>query len=200
MSCVNRLRVGFASLAAALLLGACATGGTGGGSSPSSARASSPEAQLHNQAVAAVQAGDPATAEALFLQLTQEHPRYATPWLNLALLLHKRGAHADSATVLAEAIKRDSGLAPAWNLQGVLAREANDVDAAEAAYRQALNADGSYAPAWLNLGILLEIWRGQLDGALRAYQKYQELSPAESVDPRVAGWIADLQRRLDRGA
>ncbi len=201
MSCVDtRMRwfQGLTSLAAALLIAGCAS--TGGGPGTSTAKPETPQGQLHARAVSLVQSGDAAQAEDLFLELTRTYPEYATPWLNVALLRHKRGDANGASEYLAQALTRDPKLAPAWNLQGVIAREINDVDAAEKAYRDAISADSSYAPAWLNLGILLEIWRGQLDAAMQAYEKYVELTPEDTRDPRVAGWIADLQRRLDRGA
>lgn len=200
MYCADRMPL-FRAIATAIALSLAGCAGTGGSSTGgSTAKADSAEFQLHNQAVAAVRAGDPARAEQLFAELARQYPDYATPWLNVALLRYKRGDANGAGDAATEALKRDSGLAPAWNLQGVLAREVNDIDAAENAYRQALTVNSSYAPAWLNLGILLEIWRGQLAAALDAYEKYVEFSPESERDPRVAGWIADLQRRLDRGA
>ena len=200
MSCVKKIVTAWpaaVALALSLIVTGCAsTGGAG----QSTAKPDTPQGQLHAQAVAAVQAGNPDQAEQLFLELTRTWPDYATPWLNVALLRYKRGDHSGAREYVLEAVKRDSKLAPAWNLQGVLAREINDIDAAETAYRDAISADARYAPAWLNLGILLEIWRGQLPAALQSYRKYVELTPEDAVDPRVAGWIADLQRRLDAGA
>lgn len=189
---------GLVGLTGALLIAGCAS--TGGGPGASTAKLETPEGQAHARGVELVRSGNAAQAEEVFLELTRSHPDYATPWLNVALLRHKRGDANGAGEYLAQALMRDPQLAPAWNLQGVIAREINDVDAAEKAYRDAINADSSYAPAWLNLGILLEIWRGQLGAAMQAYEKYVDLTPEGSRDPRVAGWIADLQRRLDRGA
>lgn len=202
MSCANsfrpmRGRLAVLAVLATTLLSGCATVGGPGGDS---AARDSVEGQQHQQAVAAIAAGDVARAEQLFTELTRNYPDYATPWLNLALLQYRRGDPNSAAANVDAALQRDDQLAPAWNLQGVLAREINNIDAAERAYRQAIAVDASYAPAWLNLGILLDIWRGQLSAALSAYERYVELSPEDQRDSRVAGWIADLQRRLDRGA
>lgn len=196
MFCVDWGRRGAAPLLLSLLiLGGCASGGSSGSAVPTS-----PQQQLHDQAVAAVRADDRDGAAALFTQLAQSYPRYATPWLNLALLAHARGDYSACSEYLQQALQRDATLAPAWNLQGVLAREANDIDAAQQAYETALANDGKYAPAWLNLGILLEIWRGERSAALAAYQNYLQYTPETEADPRVRGWIADLQRRMDQGA
>lgn len=196
MNCVDWGRQTAAPLLISLLLlGGCASGGGGSAAAPAS-----PQQQLHSQAVAAVRADDRDTAVTLFTQLAESYPRYATPWLNLALLAHERGDYSACSDFLQQALQRDATLAPAWNLQGVLAREANDIDAAQQAYETALANDGTYPPAWLNLGILLEIWRGEWSAALAAYQNYLQYTPDTEADPRVRGWIADLQRRMDQGA
>lgn len=46
-----------------------------------------------------------------------------------------------------------------------------------------------------NLGVIAELYLLDLQKALVHYQRYRELSEAE--DQTVAGWIADLERRLD---
>ncbi len=46
-----------------------------------------------------------------------------------------------------------------------------------------------------NLGVIAELYFLDLQKALVHYRRYRELSEAE--DQAVAGWIADLERRLD---
>ncbi|MBW7470023.1 tetratricopeptide repeat protein [Marinobacter sp. M216] len=46
-----------------------------------------------------------------------------------------------------------------------------------------------------NLAVIAELYLLDLEKALTHYQRYREISGAE--DKTVAGWIADLQRRLD---
>jgi len=46
-----------------------------------------------------------------------------------------------------------------------------------------------------NLGVIAELYLLDLQKALAHYQRYRDLSNAE--DQAVAGWIADLERRLD---
>lgn len=46
-----------------------------------------------------------------------------------------------------------------------------------------------------NLGVIAELYLLDLQKALAHYQRYREFSEAE--DQAVAGWIADLERRLD---
>ncbi|WP_223793399.1 tetratricopeptide repeat protein [Marinobacter sp. F4216] len=46
-----------------------------------------------------------------------------------------------------------------------------------------------------NLGVIAELYLLDLEKALIHYQRYRELAGQD--DQRVAGWIADLERRLD---
>lgn len=47
----------------------------------------------------------------------------------------------------------------------------------------------------LNLAVISELYLLDLETALRHYRRYRELSRED--DARVAGWIADLERRVD---
>ena len=57
-----------------------------------------------------------------------------------------------------------------------------------------LNLWGGYAPAYRNLGILYDLYFGDIEKALGYYQDYQ----AFFAEPnrQVKGWIVDIERRL----
>jgi tetratricopeptide (TPR) repeat protein len=67
---------------------------------------------------------------------------------------------------------------------------------AETHYLACLAARPDFAPAQLNLGILYELYLDRPADALEAYRRYQALTAAP--DPRVSGWMQDIERR--RGA
>ncbi|MGB5630601.1 MAG: tetratricopeptide repeat protein, partial [Woeseiaceae bacterium] len=64
---------------------------------------------------------------------------------------------------------------------------------ARSAYEKALSIFPGYHPARRNLGVLCDLYLGDLDCALDAYNAYMATVPA---DPEVAMWIADTRNRL----
>jgi hypothetical protein len=50
-----------------------------------------------------------------------------------------------------------------------------------------------YAPAWRNLGVVSDLYLGDPNRALKAFEQYKELT---GEDKPVSGWIAELRQRL----
>ena len=57
----------------------------------------------------------------------------------------------------------------------------------------ALAADPLYAPAWRNLGEVSDLYLGDPNRALKAFEQYKEIT---GEDKPVSGWIAELRQRL----
>ncbi len=131
----------------------------------------------------------------------------------------QQGEKSDGAKVeklLAEAIAaeaRDTALAEqlyqqmisagakaprSLNHYAVYLRKQFRFDEAEAAYRQALKNSPNHADTHYNLAILHELYQGDFVRAKKQYELY--LSKATEPDPRVAGWIKDLGRRIEGGS
>ena len=93
----------------------------------------------------------------------------------------------DSAALLYETwiAHTDSPMRPAacfnW---GTLLTAAGRLEAAEAAYRQALALQPGFAPAWLNLGHLAER-RGDSTAALDCWQQALQVQPPAALDHRL---------------
>ncbi|MEY2689012.1 MAG: hypothetical protein RL375_3210, partial [Pseudomonadota bacterium] len=89
---------------------------------------------------------------------------------------------ADAAYPLAcQAVQDLPTRADAWTLLGILDKRAGRLEAAETAYRRALDLQPAYGDAWNNLGNLLKE-QGRRDDALAAYQRAVALAPA-SAEP-----------------
>jgi tetratricopeptide (TPR) repeat protein len=82
---------------------------------------------------------------------------------------------------------------PALNYLGQIMREKGDFDQAESYYRQALDQNPEDITAIRNLGILLDLYRGQFADALPLYEQYQSL--LDEPDPQVKDWIFDIKNR-----
>ena len=150
--------------------------------------------RLFDRALVLIEDGSVAAAEVLLQEITVDQPELAGPWFNLALLYTARDADAAGQEALEKAVAAKSGHCPARTMLGVRAREAGDFAAAEAHYLACLAARPGFPPAQLNLGILYELYMGRYSEALAAYQDYQ-LALAEP-DPKVNGWLVDLERRV----
>jgi tetratricopeptide (TPR) repeat protein len=80
------------------------------------------------------------------------------------------------------------------NQYAILLRQKWHLDEALRVYKDALSMNKNYALTHWNLAIYYELYRGDYRSALDHYRNYQRLAP--SPDPRVAGWITDLERRV----
>lgn len=129
------------------------------------------------------------------LWLVNEYPQYSGPLLNLAIVYRKTGKTAEAVEAYQNAIKVNPDNLDAYNELAILLREQGRFKEAEAQYLEALSVWPDYPQTHRNLGILYELYMGRLEDALHHYRRYQDLQTSPS--PKVAGWIADLQRRVN---
>lgn len=129
------------------------------------------------------------------LWLVNEYPQYSGPLLNLALVYRKTGRTADAEAAYRKAIKVNPDNLDAYNELAILLREQGRFKEAETQYLKALSVWQDYPQTHRNLGILYDLYMGRFEQALEHYRRYQALQP--QPDPKVAGWIADLQRRVN---
>lgn len=158
-----------------------------------------PEVRSRNRdrfaaATEALRAGRLTEAEGLLLQITDDQPELAGPWINLAEVFIAQGREDAARRALDKAIEANPANCAARTELGVMLRREGDFSGAESHYRACLEAAPDYRDAYLNLGILYELYLGRLEDALAAYRRYQLL--ASEPDRRVAGWVMDLERRL----
>lgn len=133
-------------------------------------------------------------AEALLLQITDDQPELAGPWINLARVFIDQQRHDDAVRALQQAVRANPANCAARTELGVLLRRRGEFEAAEAHYLACLEHQNDYQAAYLNLGILYDLYLGRLNDALAAYERYQSLTA--EPDRQVHVWVVDLQRRL----
>jgi tetratricopeptide (TPR) repeat protein len=148
------------------------------------------------RAVAKLKDGSDEDALSLFNELANSHPNLAAPSVNIGLIEIKRG-NLDAAEI---ALLRASTLKPElpviYNELGIVYRRLGRFGESEAAYLKALQLAPDYADAHLNLGILCDIYLGNLSAALEHYERYQALTNA--TNDAVAKWIIDIRQRLNK--
>lgn len=151
-------------------------------------------AELFERAVALLMQGRLTEAEALLLEVTEDQPELAGPWVNLAQVYQAQGRADDAIAALEQAVLANPGNCAARTELGVLLRRRGEFEGAEAHYLACLEHHPDYPAAQLNLGILYDLYLGRWDRALEAYRRYQSL--IDEPDKRVHAWMVDLERRI----
>ena len=150
--------------------------------------------QFYEEAVTSLKSGKTGLALELLIQVSSDAPEKPYVFTNLGLTYFKLQKLDLAEQAFQEAIKRNERDAVAHNHLGILQRQKGKFDDALKHYQRAIGIDSDYALAYLNLGILFDIYLQNLEQALQYYQKYQSLIDEENA--QVAGWIVDIQRRL----
>lgn len=151
--------------------------------------------QLFGQAINAIASEQWQEAELLLQQLTVEYPKLSGPFLNLGIVYHQTNQMEQAEQAFKDAIAANSLNLEAYNQLAYLKREQGDFKAAEENYLSALKVWPKHATSHKNIGILYDLYMGQWDQALDHFKKYEYL--AGENDKLIAGWIIDLQRRIN---
>lgn len=93
------------------------------------------------------------------------------------------------------AVKLNPKDAVTVNNLALLLKDENRFEDAISLLETGLQYSPGVADLHYNLAVISELYLLDLERALTHYRKYQALTDAD--DKRVAGWIADLKRRLD---
>lgn len=150
--------------------------------------------QQFQQGVAAMQNDNWSAAESAFKNLVKNYPKLSGPRLNLGIIARQHGDLELAKQHFSHAIEVNPSNQEAYNQLALLHREQGEFKQAEKTFLQAIKIWPGYASIQLNLGILYELYMGEMESALKHYQNYQQLQ--SEPDKKVAGWIIDLQRRI----
>lgn len=133
-------------------------------------------------------------AEAELQQLVAKDSKLSGAWLNLGLVYRAQRDDKRAEQAFNDALNANHTNLDAYNQLAILQREQGRFAEAEANYRKALGIWPWHAESHKNIGILYDLYLGKSAEALAHFEAYQQLQASE--DKQVAGWIADLQRRL----
>jgi len=152
--------------------------------------------EVINLAVAAKAVGDLNVARQLLEQLTIANPKLSVIPVYLGDIALEKGSTNLAKEYYQRAITINANNYFALNRLATLQRKTGQFDLAETSYRLALASWQNFAPAHLNLGILLDLYKGKKAEALAHYKKYQALTNSQSR--QVNGWIVDISRQLQQ--
>jgi Flp pilus assembly protein TadD len=147
------------------------------------------------RAVGLMKAGNATEAELEFKQVALQFPQLSAPYVNLGILYRKAGHLDQSEEALKTAVERNDGSAVAWTELGATQRLRGEFPDAAASYEKAIAADPNFAPAYRNLGVVSDLYLGDPERALTAFERYKELTGEEKP---VSGWIAELRQRTGK--
>ncbi|MGH8209131.1 MAG: hypothetical protein ACREU6_05950 [Steroidobacteraceae bacterium] len=147
------------------------------------------------RAVGFMRAGNNTEAELEFKQVALQFPQLAAPYVNLGILYRKTGHLDQSEDALKSAVERNEGSAIAWTELGATQRLRGEFPNAAASYEHAIADDPNFAPAYRNLGVVSDLYLGDPERALTAFERYKELTGEEKP---VSGWIAELRQRTGK--
>lgn len=185
-------------LVGALLLGGCqAVSMPGFGSAEAPQETPAAARSQFDAAVALQRAQQWPEAERQFEQLLDKYPHLSGPALNLALICAQTQRPQLAEDYFKRALQINPNNAAAGTQYGAWLRAQGRFNEAETLYLQTLAHSPDYADAHLNLAILYDLYLGRLEPALEHYQRY--LAANAAAESPVQGWVADLQRRLQRG-
>ncbi|HET8849006.1 MAG TPA: tetratricopeptide repeat protein [Marinobacter sp.] len=108
-----------------------------------------------------------------------------------ALASNKPGAAIEA---FRNAVALDPANAPVVNNLALLLQAEHRFAEAAEVLQQGLVVSPDVAELHYNLAVISELYLLDLDQALKHYQRYRALTPED--DSVVAGWVADLERRL----
>jgi tetratricopeptide (TPR) repeat protein len=142
-----------------------------------------------------MRSGNNTEAELEFKQVALQFPQLSAPYVNLGILYRKTGRLDLSEDSLKTAVERNDGSAVAWTELGATQRLRGEFPNAAASYEKAIAADPNFAAAYRNLGVVSDLYLGDPERALTAFERYKELTGEEKP---VSGWIAELRARTGK--
>lgn len=148
-----------------------------------------------DRAVGFMRAGNTTEAELEFKQVALQFPQLSSPYVNLGILYRKTGRLDQSEAALKTAVERNDANAVAWTELGATQRLRGEFPTAAESYEKAIADDPNFAPAYRNLGVVTDLYLGDPERALTAFEKYKELTGEEKP---VSTWIAELRIRLGK--
>ena len=118
--------------------------------------------------------------------------QYPGVWSNLGLAYYQLENYDEAVAAYGKAEELDPTFCPVHALSGIAYRELGRFDDAQASYYAAIDCAPDEGRHYYNLGILLDLYRNDLEGALEFYRKARRLMPDNE---KLNIWVVDLARR-----
>lgn len=147
----------------------------------------------YDEAIAQLENGNHANGIAMLTRIAEAAPGAAAPRIDLGIAEHEAGNLEAAERHLLDALELSPDHPVVHNELGIVYRKTGRFAQARSAYETALSIFPGYHHARRNLGVLCDLYLGDLDCALEAYNAYMATVPG---DPEATMWIADIRNRL----
>lgn len=128
----------------------------------------------------------------LLIEVTNETQKHSAPYINLAIAYSEIGNVQEAENTLLKAIKFNPRHPVTNNELALLYRKKGRFDEAKTIYEEIVKIYPQFLPARKNLGILCDLFMGDLDCAISHYEVFLKVQPNAK---EVKIWLVDLKRR-----
>lgn len=136
-------------------------------------------------------------AGALLVSLKSQRPDVSEVHAALGWVARQQSDQGQAIAAYRSAFKLDPDDAVSANNLALLLREQGKFREAVTLLQEGIEYSPETADLHYNLAVIAELYLLDLELALTHYRRFRELTEAEQEGQLVAGWIADLERRLD---
>lgn len=148
-----------------------------------------------NKAVELLNAEKYEEAIKLLLEVTGRTKQHSAPYVNLGVAYLRTGKIEEAEKSLLAALKINPNHPVSNNELAIIYRKSGRFSEAKKVYEQVVKDYPLFLPARKNLGILCDLFMGDLDCAIKHYGAYLNLQPD---DKQVNIWLLDLKQRTGK--
>ncbi|PCI71552.1 MAG: hypothetical protein COB38_05545 [Gammaproteobacteria bacterium] len=130
----------------------------------------------------------------LMIKIKGKYPQLSGPNYQMARIYLLQKQFDKSIEQVDASIKKNPRNYYSMSLKGVILKNQGKFDEAKLSYLKAIETFPNYSKSHLNLGVLADVYLGDLSLALSEYNIYMRLT--SNKDKKVANWVLEVERRL----
>lgn len=126
--------------------------------------------------------------------IQKKYPQLSGPDYQKARIYLNQGKLRQALESVELSLKNNQRNYFSLNLKGIILKESGQFEQSKEVYLEAIKVYPPHPNSHLNLGVLADIYMGELPLALIQYREYMRL--VDNKDKTVANWILELERRV----
>ncbi len=131
----------------------------------------------------------------LMIKIKAKYPQLSGPNYQMARIYLLQKKHEKAIEQVDVSLTKNTRNYYSLSLKGVILKAQGKFKDAKASYLQAIQIYPYYSKSHLNLGVLADVYLGELDLALSEYKTYMKLT--SNKDKKVANWVLEVKRRIN---